>query len=184
MHFVRAFFWGCWGQVSPPVHALQYMGQVSSSPWAPVFSWSLWTGELFRRGLPCPGRRAEREGHSTTASEARDKPLPWNGLRSSSTGPSEPLRCSHQPYMADPQPDFFSGETEARNSTPGSYADSVAEQGMQTRSLACWACAFATIHLPAQGPFCVQSVPQTIEVFELLLILVSLKVEAGKETPS
>lgn len=76
------------------------------------------------------------------------------------------------------------GETEAQNSTPGSYADSVAEHGMQTRFLACWACALATIHLPAQGPFCVQSVPQTIEVFELLLILVSLKVEAGKEAPS
>lgn len=86
--------------------------------------------------------------------------------------------------MADPQSDFSSGETEAQNSTPGSYADSVAEQGMQTRSLACWACALATIHLPAQGSFCVQSVPQTIEAFELLLILVSLKVEAGKETPS
>lgn len=86
--------------------------------------------------------------------------------------------------MADPQPSFFSGETEARNSTSGSYADSVAAQGTQTRASACWACALATIHLPAQGPFCVQSVPQTIEVFELLLILVSLKVEAGKETPS
>lgn len=47
---------------------------------------------------------------------------------------------------------------------------------------ACWACASAT-SLPAQGPFCVQSVPQTTEVFELLL-LVSLNVEAGKEAPS
>lgn len=88
------------------------------------------------------------------------------------------------PPWQDPQPDFSSWETEAQNSTPGSYADSVAEQGVQTRFLACWACALATIHLPAQGPFCVQSVPQTIEVFELLLILVSLKVEAGKEAPS
>jgi len=47
------------------------------------------------------------------------------------------------------------GETEAQSSTPGPYADPAAEQGMQTRSLACWARAVAATHLPAQGPFSV-----------------------------
>lgn len=69
--------------------------------------------------------------------EARSKALNWNGSHSPSKGATELLRCSNQPCVADPHPDFFSRETEAQNSTPGSYADFVAEQGMQTRSLAC-----------------------------------------------
>lgn len=82
-------------------------------------------------------RREPGDGQSTITFGARSKASNWNDSQPSSKGATELLRRSNQPCVADPHPDFFSRETEAQNSTAGSYADSVAEQGMQTRSLAC-----------------------------------------------
>lgn len=98
MHIVRAFFLDCWSQGIPLLHSPQYIRQLISSPWTPLFFLSVWAGELFRQGCLALGtHRAWREGHSTTAFEARTKPLNQNGLRSSSKGLAQPLRCSTSP---------------------------------------------------------------------------------------
>lgn len=57
MHIVRAFFLDYWSQGIPLLHSPQYIRQVISSPWTPLFFLSVWAGELFRQGL-------SRSGHA------------------------------------------------------------------------------------------------------------------------